>query len=79
MTLVSSQDFVTNHNRYFDLAINENVVVKRGDYTFSIVCNLEKEQKILKPDDDLRRAITIDELLVGVKQDLREMFNKEKR
>ena len=74
MTLVSSQDFVTNYNRYFDLAIDEKVVVERGDYTFSIVCNLEKEQKILQPDDDLRRAITAEELLKGIHEDIRRKF-----
>jgi hypothetical protein len=79
MTIVSNKDFATNHNRYFDLAIDEKVAVKRGDYTFSIVCNFDmpqRKQKILKPDDRLRSAITMDELLVGVKQDLREIFEK---
>jgi hypothetical protein len=37
-----------------------------------------RPQKILQPDDDLRRAITFDELLTGVKEDLREMFSKGK-
>jgi hypothetical protein len=71
MTLVSSQDFATNYNKYFDLAINEKVVVKRGDYTFNIVCNLEKEQKILQPDEDLHRAISAEELLKGIHEDIR--------
>jgi hypothetical protein len=37
-----------------------------------------RPQKILQPDDDLCRAITFDELLIGVKVDLREMFMKGK-
>ncbi|MDR2204594.1 MAG: hypothetical protein LBE36_00295 [Flavobacteriaceae bacterium] len=63
MTVVSDQDFITNHNRYFDLAIDEQVVVKRGDYSFSIVCNSEQptEQKILQPDDDLRNSLSAEE------------------
>ena len=61
MTVVSTQDFVANHNRYFDLAIDEPVAVKRGNYMFNIVCNFEPPQKILQPDDDLRRAISMDE------------------
>jgi hypothetical protein len=65
MTVVSTQDFVANHNRYFDLAVNEQVIVKRGDTTFSIVCNadtMQEKQKILQPDDDFRRAITMEQL-----------------
>lgn len=38
-----------------------------------------REQQILEPDDDLRRAITIDEFLIGVKEDLREMFRNGKK
>jgi hypothetical protein len=33
-----------------------------------------RPQKILQPDDDLRRAITIDELLVGIHDDIRKKF-----
>ena len=64
MTIVSNKDFAINHDRYFDLAIDEDVAVKRGDYTFRIVCNFstaQKEQKILKPDDKLRSAISGEE------------------
>ena len=77
MTIVSNKDFAINHDRYFDLAIDEDVAVKRGDYTFNIVCNFataQKEQKILKPDDKLRSAITAEELLKGIHEDIRRKF-----
>jgi hypothetical protein len=38
-----------------------------------------REQQILEPDDDLRSAITFDELLIRVKEDLREMFRNGKK
>ena len=41
--------------------------------------NVTREQQILEPDDDLRSAITFDELLIRVKEDLREMFKNGKR
>ena len=41
--------------------------------------NVTREQQILEPDDDLRSAITFDELLIGVKEDLREMFKNGKK
>jgi hypothetical protein len=34
---------------------------------------------LLMPDEDLARAITMDELLIGVKEDLRAMFKKGKK
>jgi hypothetical protein len=36
-------------------------------------------EKHLAPDADLVRSITMDELLVGVKEDLRTMFKADKR
>ena len=77
MTVVSTQDFVANHNRYFDLAMDEQVFVKRGDYTFNIVCNFEPPQKVLQPDDDLRNAITIDELRESTHEHIRKLFSKK--
>jgi hypothetical protein len=53
------------------------------EVTFSLVNGADKtairEQQILEPDDDLRSAITFDELLLRVKEDLREMFKNGKR
>lgn len=45
---------------------------------------LEKEAVInhnfiMQPDEDLARAITADELMKGVKEDLREIFKKSKK
>ena len=78
MQIVSTQDFATDVNRYFDLAIDGQVAVRRGDYMFNIVCNFEPPQKVLQPDDDFRRAITIDELLVGIHEDIRRKYASRK-
>ena len=66
MTVVSTKEFNTNQDKYFDMALDEQVVVKRGDYLFHIICsNIHaaniKEQAILEPDEDLRNAITKEE------------------
>jgi hypothetical protein len=68
MTVVSSKEFVANEDKYFDMAVNGNVCIQRGENMFHIICsNFDtvkvREQKILQPDDDLHRAITMDELL----------------
>jgi hypothetical protein len=35
--------------------------------------------RYLSPDDDLARAITMDELLLGVKEDLKAIFKNSKK
>jgi len=37
MTVVSSKEFLTNGDRYLDLALNERVFIKKGNYTFFVV------------------------------------------
>ena len=37
MTLVSSKEFVSNQKRYFDLALSEVIVIKRGRNRFHLI------------------------------------------
>ena len=66
MTVISSKDFAINQEKYFDMALNEQIVVQRDDYMFHIRCSnfdtMIKEQAILEPDDDLRRAIPLEKV-----------------
>jgi hypothetical protein len=63
--------------------IPPSYVGKEVEVTFALVNGAAKsairEQQILEPDDDLCSAITFDELLIRVKEDLREMFKNGKR
>jgi hypothetical protein len=65
MTVVNSKEFGINQEKYFDLAINENVVIKRGKNLFHLMhASDEKqylEQPILEPDDDFYRALSAEE------------------
>jgi len=36
MTVVSTKEFVTNQNKYFDLALNEQVIIQRGNNMFVV-------------------------------------------
>ena len=36
MTVVSSKDFAANQERYFDLALNEQLIIQRGDNMFIV-------------------------------------------
>ena len=80
MTIVSSTEFETNQSKFFDLAVSEDVCIKRGKYMFHLMCSsidTIDEQKVLKSDDDLRRAITKDELLEGIYEDISKRFVKK--
>jgi len=48
------------------MALNEQIFVQKDDYMFHIMCSnfdpIIKGQAILAPDDDLRRAIPLEEV-----------------
>jgi len=78
MTVVSTKEFATNQEKYFDLAIDEEIFVKRGDMMFLVSRVYDnKPKKRLKPDDDLRRAITMDELLEKVLVDIDNFYESK--
>jgi len=82
MTVVSSKEFVTNQKKYFDLAANEKVAIKRGKNMYHLTyaplrVETYPEQPILEPDDNLRSAITFDELLERTYEDIHQMFAKK--
>ena len=78
MTVVNSKEFNTHQERYFDLAKNEQIVIRRGKNMFHLTYAPAEipyqEQEILEPDDDLRRAITAEELLNRIHGDIRAKF-----
>jgi len=78
MTLVSSKEFISNEDKYFDLALNGGVCIQRGDYMFHLVSDpFEKQyppQPFLEPDDDLRNAISMDELRKSAHAHIRKLF-----
>lgn len=73
MIVISSAELRNNMKKYLDLAKTQKVVIQRGR-TETFVLSAEQ---YLIPDEDLARAITMDELLVGVEADIREMFRKK--
>ena len=81
MTVVSSKEFATRPTRYYNLAQNEQVAIKRGKNIFHLICtnghNKNEYDKLLEPDEDLRRAITIDELFEKVKENIRNKYEKK--
>ena len=80
MTVVSSREFATRPAKYYNLAENEQVVIKRGKnmyhltYAPPLPVKTFPEQPVLEPDDHLRRAISKDELLDRIYEDIDKMF-----
>ncbi|MCL2042130.1 MAG: hypothetical protein FWG84_08880 [Bacteroidales bacterium] len=67
MTIVGSKEFATNQEKYFDLAVSEDVCIKRGESMFQLTCNPVEEINVrgrvyYEPDEDFYRSITMDEL-----------------
>jgi len=74
MTVVSSKEFVTNGNKYFDMAMTEEIFVERDNTLFIVTQASDKKKKYLEPDDDLRRAITGDELKKKMREAIHNFF-----
>ena len=79
MTVVSSKEFATNQNKYFDMAMNERVFVQRGGNMFHLNYTNDyntprKERVYYEPDEDFYKSITKDELLKGIHEDIDAFF-----
>lgn len=74
MLVISSAELRSNMKKYLDLAKTEEVVIQRGKSETFVL----SRQSRLSPDADLARAISMDDLLNGVKEDIREMYRTAK-
>ena len=66
MTVVSTKEFTSNQEKYFDLAVNGNICIQRGENLFYLsYAPIEAqypEQPICEDNTDVETAITGDEL-----------------
>ena len=77
MTIVSSREFAANQDKFLSMAVNQDVYIKNKQYIFHLLCqpfDAVDTQVALQPDDDFRRAITKDELLKGIYEDISKRF-----
>jgi hypothetical protein len=79
MTVVSSKEFATNQNKYFDMAMREQVFVQKDDNMFLFTHTNEQEvpDMIFEPDEDFYRSISMEELRKRVLEDVHQWY-KEK-
>ena len=72
MVIISSSELRNNMKKYLDIAKNEKVVIQRGrNETFVLVAQNNAV------DEDLSRAITVDEVIARVREGLNEMFERK--
>ena len=72
MVIISSAELRNNMKKYLDIAKNEKVVIQRGrNETFVLVA----QNNVV--DEDLSRAITVDEVIARVREGLNEMFERK--
>ena len=70
MRVITSSELRNNMDKYLDLAINENVLIQHGQSETLVLTRGD----YLEPDDDLKRAISAQELLVGIEADIRKAY-----
>lgn len=86
MLIVTSKEFRANQKIYLDqVDQGKELFILRGkNKSYKVLPVTEQDTVIdpeymLEPDEDLARAITAEELLAGVKEDIREIFRKGRR
>ena len=81
MTVISSKEFATKPTRYYNLALNEKVIIKRGKNIFHLTCtngyHTNGYDTLLEPDEDLRRAITGDEVKKKMRVAIHNFFESK--
>ncbi len=86
MLIVSSREFRDNQAMYLDQADEgKEILVMRGkNKSYRIVPVTEDDtvipkKYILSPDERLAQAISAEDLISGIKEDLKELFERKQK
>ena len=72
MVVISSAELRNNMKKYLDLARTERVVIQRGkNESFVLIAQGNA------PEEDLTRAITVDDVIDRVREGLTQMFEQK--
>ena len=65
MTVVSSKEFAANQEKYFGMALNEQIYIRNGEnmFTVSMTEKYEEPNMIFEPDEDFYRSMSMDEFI----------------
>ena len=67
MTVISNTEFMSHIEKYFNLAVSEDIVIERGENKFHLFCSnpngdiVDEYDEILEPDEDFYRALSASE------------------
>jgi len=81
MIIVSTKEFVTHQKKYFDMAISEEVCIKRGKDMFRLLSNSDKVENIrsrvyYEPDEEFYNSITMEDLRKRVLTDIHQWYRE---
>ena len=79
MTIVSSQEFAANQNKYYDLAIDEDVCIKRGNNMFQLIyAATTPDENIVyfEPDEDFYNSISIEEFKIRAREVVKQAYER---
>ena len=64
MIIVSTQEFNASQEKYFDMALNDHVIIQRGTNLFIVQSFVsdDKPDEIFEPDDDFYKSIPLEEV-----------------
>ncbi len=71
MIIISPTELRANQKKYFDLAENEKIIVKRGNKLIELVV---KEQLIT--EDDIKNGVSREDLKQKMHKRIDQIFNK---
>lgn len=72
MIVISSAELRSNMRKYLDIAKKEQVIIQRGkNETFVL------SSHVSSVENDLARAITVDDVLAKVREGLSEIFERK--
>ncbi|MFV0376804.1 MAG: type II toxin-antitoxin system Phd/YefM family antitoxin [Mangrovibacterium sp.] len=75
MIVISSAELRSNLKKYLDLAKTEHVIIQRGKTeTFHLTA-----ERVLEPDHDFQRAISMEEFSAGAKAHIRKLYSQGKK
>ena len=77
MTLISSNEFAVNQQRYLNLARNEDVCIQNGEEMYPLLCTSIEKQPILEPDEDFYKAITMEEVRERLHRVIDKLYAKQ--
>lgn len=74
MRVISSAELKGNLKKYLDLASSEQIIIKRGRKETFVL----QKQEFLEPDEDLEKAISMEEFKIGAKNHIKKLYRQKK-